>query len=297
VSLPDVLRQVRRLEISSRGLVKNVLAGEYSSVFKGRGVEFADVRPYVPGDDIRTLDWRTTARTGEPYVRRYAEERERTVLFLVDQSASGGFGTEMRTKSELATEVCAVLAFTAVRNNDRVGAAFFSDRVERYVPPARGQRHALRVIRELLTFRPEGTLTDIAAALEFTARVLRRRSIVFILSDWLDSGYEKALEMVARRHDTIAVALTDVRDGAMSAAGLVSLRDPESGAWRYVDSSRAEVREALSRMSGAREAAFERSIRRHGADLISLRTGESYVAPLHAFFRMRERMRGPMRRH
>jgi uncharacterized protein (DUF58 family) len=271
--------------------VKDVLAGEYSSVFKGRGVEFADVRPYLPGDDIRTLDWRVTARTGEPYVRRYTEERELTVLFLVDHSASDDFGTEVRTKAELASEVCAVLALAAVRNNDRVGAVLFSDRVERYVPPAKGKRHVLRVIRELLTFRPSGTGTDLAAALEFTSRVLRRRAVVFVLSDWLASGYERALEMVARRHDTIGVQLMDARDGVLPDAGLIALRDPESGAWRYVDSSRPEVREPLQRLTAQRDEDLSRTLRRHGVDLIRLQTGESYVAPLLAFFRMRERMR------
>lgn len=289
--LPDVLAQVKRLEIRSRHLVKDVLAGEYSSVFKGRGVEFADVRPYLPGDDIRTLDWRVTARTGEPYVRRYTEERELTVLFLVDHSASDDFGTEVRTKAELASEVCAVLALAAVRNNDRVGAVLFSDRVERYIPPAKGKRHVLRVIRELLTFQPSGTGTDLAAALEFTSRVLRRRAVVFVLSDWIASGYERALEMVARRHDTIGVQLIDARDGVLPDAGLIALRDPESNAWRYVDSSRLEVREPLARLTAERDERLSRTLRRHGVDLIRLRTGESYVVPLLAFFRMRERMR------
>jgi uncharacterized protein (DUF58 family) len=247
--LPDVLRQVRQLEIRSRRLVQDVLAGEYSSVFKGRGVEFADVRPYLPGDDVRTIDWRVTARTGVPYVRRYTEERELTVLFLIDHSASDAFGTRCRTKAELATEVSAVLALAAVRNNDRVGAILFSDTVEQFVVPAKGKRHVLRVIREMLSFEPCGTGTDLATAFEFAMRVLKRRAVVFVFSDWMTGEYDRALEMVARRHDTIGVHLIDERDVQLPNVGLIALRDPERGAWRWGDSARAHVRDALSRIN------------------------------------------------
>lgn len=289
MTLPDVLREVRRLEIRSRRLVQDVLAGEYSSVFKGRGVEFADVRPYLPGDDVRTIDWRVTARTGAPYVRRYTEERELTVLFLIDHSASDDFGTRRRTKAELATEVSAVLALAAVRNNDRVGAILFSDRVERFVAPAKGKRHVLRVIRELLAFRPAGIGTDLGAALEFAARVLRRRAVLFIFSDWLGGDYERPLEMIARRHDTIGVQLSDPRDDELPDAGLAALRDPERGDWRWVDTTRSDVREQYRRRVLAHQAGVARALRVAGADLIRLRTGEGYVAPLLAFFRRRER--------
>jgi uncharacterized protein (DUF58 family) len=232
VNLPDVLRQVRQLEIRSRRLVQDVLAGEYSSVFKGRGVEFADVRPYLPGDDVRTIDWRVTARAGAPYVRRYTEERELTVLFLIDHSASDAFGTRRRTKAELATEV------SAVRNNDRVGAILFSDRVEQFVAPAKGKRHVLRVIREMVSFEPRGTGTDLAAAFDFAMRILKRRAVVFVFSDWMAGDYDRALEMVARRHDTIGVHLVDERDVEMPNVGLVALRDPERGEWRWLDTGR-----------------------------------------------------------
>jgi len=289
VTLPDVLRQVRQLEIRSRRLVQDVLAGEYSSVFKGRGVEFADVRPYLPGDDVRTIDWRVTARTGAPYVRRYTEERELTVLFLIDHSASDAFGTRRRTKAELATEVSAVLALAAVRNNDRVGAILFSDRVERFVAPAKGKRHVLRVIREMVSFEPSGTGTDLAAAFEFAMRVLKRRAVVFVFSDWMAGAYDRALETVARRHDTIGVHLVDERDVRLPDVGLVALRDPERGDWRWVDSARADVRDAFGRAATARDAAVARRLRAAGADLIRLRTAEGYVAPLLGFFRRRER--------
>lgn len=291
MTLPDVLRQVRQLEIRSRRLVQDLLAGEYSSVFKGRGVEFADVRPYLPGDDVRTIDWRVTARTGTPFLRRYIEERELTVLFVVDHSASDAFGTRRRTKVELATEVCAVLALAAATNNDRVGAVLFSDRVEQFIAPAKGKRHVMRVLREMVAFTPAHRGTDLGAALEFTARMLKRRAVVFVLSDWLAAGYEHALEGIARRHDAIAVLLTDPRDGTLADVGLVALRDPESGGWRWVDTARTDVRDALERRESAREASVAAGLRAAGLDVIRLRTDLGYVAPLLAFFRRRERRR------
>jgi uncharacterized protein (DUF58 family) len=289
VTLAEVMAQVRLLEIRSRHLVKDILAGEYSSVFKGRGVAFADVREYQYGDDVRTIDWRVTARTGTAYVRRYVEERELTVLFVVDHSASEAFGSRVRSKAELATEVCAVLAMTAVRNNDRVGAVLFSDRVERFVPPNKGKRHVMRVIRELLAFEPTGRGTDLTGAVEFVNRVLPRRAVVFIVSDWQASGYERELEIAARRHDTIAVQLSDPRERELPDLGLITLQDPETGEWHFVDSSDAGVRSLLRERAAEFDATLRRSLRRLGVDLILLQTGEGYVAPLLSFFRRRER--------
>ena len=289
MTLAEVMAQVRLLEIRSRHLVKDILAGEYSSVFKGRGVAFADVREYQYGDDVRTIDWRVTARTGAAYVRRYVEERELTVLFVVDHSASEAFGSRVRSKAELATEVCAVLAMTAVRNNDRVGAVLFSDRVERFVPPNKGKRHVMRVIRELLAFEPEGWGTDLAAAVEFVNRVLRRRAVVFIVSDWRAAGYERELEIAARRHDTIALQLSDPRERELPDLGLITLRDPETGEWQYVDSSDPDVRRRLRERAAEFDAGLRRSLQRLGVDLIRLQTGDGYVAPLLSFFRRRER--------
>jgi uncharacterized protein (DUF58 family) len=289
VTLAEVMAQVRLLEIRSRHLVKDILAGGYSSVFKGRGVAFSDVREYQYGDDVRTIDWRVTARTGSAYVRRYVEERELTVLFVVDHSASEAFGSRVRSKAELATEVCAVLAMTAVRNNDRVGAVLFSDRVERFVLPNKGKRHVMRVIRELLAFEPEGRGTDLAAAVEFVNRVLRRRAVVFIVSDWRAAGYERELEIAARRHDTIAVQLGDPRERELPDLGLITLRDPETGEWHYVDSSDPRVRSHLRERAAEFDAALRRSLQRLGVDLIRLQTGEGHVAPLLSFFRRRER--------
>jgi uncharacterized protein (DUF58 family) len=288
--LTEILRHVRLLEIHTRHLVKDVFAGEYSSVFKGRGVEFSDVREYQPGDDIRTIDWNVTARMGSPFVKQYVEERELTVMFLVDHSSSEVFGSRVRLKSDLAAEVCAVLAMTAVRNNDRVGAVLFTDRVERFVPPKKGKKHVLRVIRELLSFEPRGSGTDLASALEFVNRVLRRRAVIFIVSDFLTAGYELVLKATARRHDTIAVQLRDPRERELPDVGLLALRDPESDRWGYVDTGSRFVRDRFRHQVDEFDGALGRFLRRQGVDLIRLETGQTYVDPLLAFFRMRERM-------
>ncbi|HEX6534463.1 MAG TPA: DUF58 domain-containing protein [Gemmatimonadaceae bacterium] len=290
MTLAEVLAQVRRLELRSRRLARELLAGEYASAFKGRGVEFADVRPYVIGDDVRTIDWRVTARTGEAYVRRYVEERELTIMLAVDRSASDAFGSARRTKADLATELCATLALTAARTSDRVGAVLFTDRVERYLPPEKGMRHALRVVREMVAFEPSGTGTDVAAALEFVSRVARRRVVLFVMSDWIATGWEHALTLIAQRHDTIAVQLADPRERELPDVGLVALADPESERWRWVDTGDARVREHLRAAAHERDAALARALRRHGADVVRLRTDRGYVAPLLALFRARERM-------
>jgi uncharacterized protein (DUF58 family) len=290
VNLAEVLRQVRLLEIHTRRLVTDVFAGEYSSVFKGRGMEFADVREYQAGDDIRLIDWNVTARMGFPYVKQFVEERELTVMFLVDHSASELFGTRVRTKSELAAEVCAVLAMTAVKNHDRVGTVLFSDRVERYVPPKKGKTHVLRVIRELLSFEPRGTGTNLAAALEFTNRVLTRRAVVFLVSDFLATDYERVLKATARRHDTIALQLVDPRERELPNVGLVAVRDPESSRWRYLDTGSRRVRDAFQRRGQEFDATLTRALRRRGVDVVRLETGRPYVEPLLAFFQMRERL-------
>ena len=288
MSPEEVTREVRRLEITTRHLVRDIMAGEYSSAFRGRGVEFAEVREYQPGDDIRTIDWNVTARLGSAYVKRYLEERELTVLFVADLSASAGFGSVRRTKSDLTTEVCAVLALAAARNNDRVGAVFVTDRVEHYVAPRKGRRQALRVISDLLGFRPERRGTDLGAALTYLEPMLRRRAVIFLLSDFLGSGYEPPLARLARRHDLIAIQVTDPRERELPDVGLVTLWDPESGSWRVVDTGETEVREGFRRRAAAFDAALERTLRESGADLLRLETAKSYAEPLLAFFRRRE---------
>ncbi|HEX2250897.1 MAG TPA: DUF58 domain-containing protein, partial [Gemmatimonadales bacterium] len=247
-------------------------------------------REYQPGDDVRTIDWNVTARLGAAYVKRYLEERELTLLFVVDASASGDFGTRLRTKRALAVEVCAVLALAAARNNDRVGLAWATDRVERFVPPRRGRRHVLRVIDDLLAFEPAGTETDLTAGLEFANSILRRRSVVFLVSDFLTTGYQLALEGVARRHDVIALQLYDPRERELPDLGLAAFVDPESGVHRLVDTGRQSIGEQYRRQAAQFDLSLEQNVRRCGAELVRLETGQSYAEPLIAFFRRRGRM-------
>ena len=250
MSPEEAAREVRRIEITTRHLVRDIVAGEYSSAFRGRGVEFAEVREYQPGDDIRTIDWNVTARLGSAYVKRYLEERELSVLFVVDLSASGGFGSTRRTKGELGAEVAAVLALAAARNNDRIGGMFFTDRVEYHLHAAKGRRHVLRLISDLLTFAPEGTGTDLGLALAELEPTLRRRAIIFVLSDFMTTGYEAVLGRIARRHDVVGLQLIDPRERALPAGGIVTLWDPETGAWRRIDTGDARVRAHFTRRTG-----------------------------------------------
>jgi len=284
------MHEVRRIEITTRHLVRDIVAGEYTSAFRGRGVEFAEVREYQPGDDVRTIDWNVTARLGSAYVKRYLEERELTVGFVVDFSASKRFGSRRRTKGELATEVCAVLALAAAGNNDRVGALFFTDRVEQMIPARKGRRHVLRIISDLLSFQPAGTGTDLTGALTYLESVLRRRSVLFVVSDFMTSGYRSALGRLARKHDVVAVQLVDPRERELPDAGLMTLRDPESGAWRYVDTGSEAVRSAFRNRMAEFDLALERGFRELGADLVRLQTDCSYAESLLTFFRRRERM-------
>jgi uncharacterized protein (DUF58 family) len=286
----EATREVRRLEITTRHLVRDIMAGEYSSAFRGRGVEFAEVREYQPGDDIRTIDWNVTARLGSAYVKRFLEERELTILFLADVSASGGFGSRRHTKGELAVEVAAVLALAAARNNDRVGVAFATDRIEHFVAPAKGRRQALRVISDLLSFEPRAAGTDLARALTELEPVLRRRAVIFVLSDFLAAGFGPALARLARRHDVIGVQVTDPRERELPDVGRVTLWDPESGEWRIVDTDDVRVRQGFRERSEAWERELGRTFSEGGADLLRLETGEPYADALIAFFRRRERM-------
>jgi uncharacterized protein (DUF58 family) len=286
----EVTREVRRLEITTRHLVRDIVAGEYSSAFRGRGVEFAEVREYQPGDDVRTIDWNVTARLGSAFVKRYLEERELTVVFLVDRSASGDFGSRVRSRADLVAEVVAVLAFAAARNNDRVGLLLATDRVEAFTQPRKGRRHALRVISELLAFQPEGRGTDLGAALSTLEPSLRRRAVIFLVSDFLTTGYESALARLARRHDLVAIQVVDPRERELPDVGLVTLWDPERGNWRVVNTADRAVRERFAERAKAFDHGLERMLLERGADLLRLETGRSYAEPLLAFFRRRERM-------
>ena len=286
----EATREVRRLEITTRHLVRDIMAGEYSSAFRGRGVEFAEVREYQPGDDIRTIDWNVTARLGSAYVKRFHEERELTILFLADVSASGGFGSRRRTKGELAIEVAAVLALAAARNNDRVGVAFATDQVEHYVPPAKGRRQALRVISDLLSYSPRSPETDLARALTELEPVLRRRAVIFLISDFLAAGYGSALARLARRHDVIGLQVADPRERELPDVGLVTLWDPETDAWRIVNTGDGRVRQRFRDRAESWDRELGRTFSESGADLLRLETGEPYADTLIGFFRRRERM-------
>ena len=283
----EILKQVRRVEIATRGLVNDVFSGEYHSVFKGRGMNFAEVRAYQYGDDIRSIDWNVTARTGTPFVKVFDEERELTLMLVVDVSASGEFGSRSRMKGEVAVEICAVLAFSAITNNDKVGLIIFTDRIEKFVPPRKGRRHVLRVLRELLYFRPEERGTDIAGALEYLARVVRRRAVVFVVSDFFDTGYQKALAVAGRRHDTIVIRMGDPRERELPAVGYIELEDAETGELLTVNLSDPAFREAFDRDVTETRTALERAFRTIGIDVIEISTDRPYADRLMRFFRQR----------
>ena len=285
---PEILRQVKLLELRTRGLVNSLFTGEYHSVFKGQGMEFAEVREYQVGDEVRTIDWNVTARMGHPYVKRFIEERELTVMFAVDLSGSERFGTASRFKSELATELSAVLAMSAVRNNDRVGALLFTDRVEHVVRPGKGRRHALRLIRDLLVFEPQGCRTDIAQATEYLAKMLRHRSVVFLISDFVGASLEHPIKLLAQRHDVVAVTVEDPREVTLPRVGLARFVDPETGVTIEVDTDDPSVRTHFERRVEEERAARRHLFRRLAIDEIPVRTDASYIEPLLRFFRMRE---------
>jgi uncharacterized protein (DUF58 family) len=286
---PELLRKIRRIEVRARRLVDHLFLGEYHSVFRGRGLEFSEVREYQPGDDVRIIDWNVTARMGTPYVKKFVEERELTVYLLVDVSASEGFSTAPQTKAELAAEIGALLALAAVRNNDRVGLIAFTDQVERFLPPQKGSQHVLRLIRELLYLRPARRGTDIAAGLGFLSRVARRRSVAFLLSDFLASDYEAALRVAARRHDIIAISLSDPRETELPDAGLLDLEDPETGQRIVVDSGDAGVRQRYAEAGQRRREGRRRLLSAVGVDEVPIFTDRPYVQSLMAFFQARAR--------
>ncbi|HXY30045.1 MAG TPA: DUF58 domain-containing protein [Gemmatimonadaceae bacterium] len=284
---PEILRQVKLLELRTRGLVNSLFTGEYHSVFKGQGMEFSEVREYEPGDEVRSIDWNVTARMGSPYVKRYIEERELTVMLVVDHSGSERFGTVSRFKSELATEVGAVLAMSAIRNNDRVGALLFTDRVEHVVPPGKGRRHVLRLIRDLLVHEPEGRGTNIPEAIDYLARMLPHRSIIFLISDFLDPRIERPIKILGQRHDLVAVTIEDPRERALPNVGLARFADPETGVTVNVDTGSKAVRDRFERAVRTEREARTHLFRRLAIDEIAVRTDKSYVEPLLRFFRLR----------
>jgi uncharacterized protein (DUF58 family) len=285
----ELFRQVRRIEIRTRRLVQDLFSGQYHSVFKGRGIEFAEVREYEPGDDVRAIDWNVTARRGHPYVKQFSEERELTIAFLVDASASERFGSRGRALRELAAEMSAVLAFSALLNNDRVGLIVVTDRVERTVPPRKGRTHVLRVVREILFHRPLGRGTSLEAGLRHANRVLRRRSILFVVSDFLDSGFGPALRVANRKHDVIALRLGDPRLDDLPEAGLFLLEDPETGERAVWDAGSARARRMYRAARARRREETSQIFRQAKVDVIDLATDRPFVQPLREFFRERER--------
>ena len=285
----EVLQKVRRIEISTRSMVRDTFAGRYESIFKGRGMEFDEVREYQPGDDIRTIDWNVTARTGWLHVKKYVEERELTVLIIFDASGSFDFGTELRLKRELAAEVGAVLAFAAIRNNDKVGLLVFTDQIETFVPPRKGRKHVLRIIREILGFKPRSKGTNIAQALEFAMRVVKRHSVMFCISDFRDKGYESALTIANRKHDVVAVTIADPKEIEIPPIGLIEVEDGETGERTILDFRGRRASEEFRTLSVQADLARSKVFSRAQVDTIGLRTNEDYVDPLVRFFQERQR--------
>ena len=283
----ELFQKIRRLEIRTKGVVDNVFGGEYHSAFKGRGIEFAEVRPYQVGDDIRNIDWNVSARMDDTYVKVYEEEREQTVMLMVDISGSEDFGSQEKLKRDVAAEVCAVMAFSAVQNNDKVGLLLFTDQVEKFVPPKKGRRHVLRLIRDLYAKEPASRDTDIGEALRYVTHIVRRRSILIVISDFLDEGYDSMLRAVARRHDTVAVELADPRETELPDVGLVDLTDAETGETVTVDAGSEKARRAFQEAAETRRRQTADLFRRAGVGHVRIDTGPDFIEPLVAFFRRR----------
>jgi len=284
----ELLKQVRQIEIKTKGLVNQVFSGEYHSVFKGRGMEFSEVREYQFGDDIRNIDWNVTARFSHPFIKIFEEERELTVILLVDLSGSLLFGTVEKTKQQIAAELSAVLAFSAMKNNDKVGLILFTDKIEKFVPPRKGKTHVLRLVREVLSFEPKGKTTNIKSALEYMNNAIKKKSIVFLISDFMDNGYEKILRIVGKKHDLVGIVINDRREFKLPKIGLVKLTDSETGEERWIDTSDTKVQKTVAgvrqRIIQNRKSLFLSS----RLDSIEINTGENYVKPLVKFFRTRE---------
>ena len=283
----ELLKKVRKIEIKTRGLSKHIFSGEYHSAFKGRGMSFSEVRDYSYGDDVRNIDWNVTARTGDPHVKIFEEERELTVMLLIDVSPSAYFGTQNQMKNEILTEICAVLAFSAINNNDKVGVLFFSDDIEKFIPPKKGKQHILRIIRELLNFEPSGRGTNIGKALEYFNNVIKKRSICFVLSDFLAKDYENPLRIVSRRHDIVGIHLVDPREKELPAVGLLRAVDAETGKNRWIDTSLAATRRRYAEWYQRHFDYFKSTFLKSGVDIVSIQTDEPYVNTLLKFFKKR----------
>ena len=285
----ELIKKVRKIEIKTKGLSNRIFSGEYHSAFKGRGMAFSEVRDYIPRDDIRTIDWNVTARMNSPYIKIFEEERELTVMLLIDVSGSQSFGTSLQLKKEFLTELAAVLSFSAIQNNDKIGVLFFSDKIEKFIPPKKGKTHILRIIRELIEFKPESQGTDIANALKYMNSIINKRAIVFIISDFIASDFEKPLTIAARKHDTVAVQIYDTRESSIPKAGLIRLYDPETGDMRWIDTDSKRIRNEYHNWWNSKQAYLQKVLNKNKVDLVKLRTDRSYIAPLQNFFKLRER--------
>ncbi len=285
----EILHKIRRLELRTRRLVESSFAGQYQSVFKGRGMNFEEVRPYSPGDEIRAIDWNVTARTGEPYIKKFTEEREMTVMIVLDVSASGNFGSVEESKRAIAAEVAAILAFSAIHNNDKVGLLLFSDRVELFIPPKKGRYHILRLIREMLFFKPVGYGTDLNGALEYMNKLITRRAVVFVISDFFTDDFTRPLTVSAKRHDMVAVPIVDPAEEALPDVGVILLEDPETGEQIEVDTSRRSITRGYADLSALRSKELASLFGSRGIDMVSLRTDQDYLPVLRSFFDRRGR--------
>lgn len=283
----EILKKVRQIEIRTGRLVNDVFAGQYESIFKGRGMEFHEVREYTPGDDIRSIDWNVTARTGHPYVKKFIEERELTVLLMADMSGSGYFGSVKKMKSEIMAEIGALLAFSAIKNSDKVGLLLFTDHVEKFIAPKKGRPHVLRVIRELLYFKPTGRRTSINSALEYLGKVLKKKAVVFLISDFMDSGYEKLLGILNKRHDIVGISIQDPREISLPDIGLLEFEDAETGENVFLDTGDRSLRQELAKRGAAFQENRKRAFRSMNMDSIDISTDKSYIEPLMLFFKTR----------
>jgi len=289
VETAELLKKVRKIEIKTKGLSRHIFSGEYHSAFKGRGMSFSEVRSYQYGDDVRNIDWNVTARTGEPHIKVFEEERELTVILLIDVSRSAFFGTGEQMKNDMITELCAVLSFSAINNNDKVGVLFFSDQVEKFIPPKKGKQHILRIIRELLDFQPVSKHTNIGMALEYFNNVVKKRCICFMLSDFIADGYDTALRIAARRHDVIGMHIFDPKEQELPDVGLIRVVDAETGQLKYLDTSSEKVRNAQKNWFDKNRSYFKNAFAKSGADLISLPTDIPYTSQLLNFFKKRSK--------
>jgi len=287
VETSELLKKVRKIEIKTRGLSKNIFAGEYHSAFKGRGMTFAEVREYQYGDEIRSIDWNVTARFGRPYIKVFEEERELTVVLLIDVSGSREFGTVTQLKKDIFTEVAATLAFSTIQNNDKIGVIFFSDKIEKFIPPKKGKKHVLQIIRELIDFQPESHKTDIAGALRYFTNAIKKSSTAFIISDFIDKNFERDLTIANRKHDIVALQVYDIRETELPDVGLVKFKDAESGERIWVDTSDKRLRTTYKHAWGEGQLALQKSFTKSGVDLVTMSTSEDYVRVLMKLFKMR----------